>query len=110
MAVALGGCEPVDYYPHHDVPERSSDLQQGGPGGYGGNNSDDPMGTSGATGNDKGTSPMQPESPAGPALNTNGQGAFSQTRSYSGAATGGSMSGDPPIGSGTTTTGTAAGH
>jgi hypothetical protein len=113
MAIAALDCEPVDYYPHHDEPEQAADLQKGGAGGYGGNNSNFPVGTPSAMGDDNGMVPTQAAPPppsSSPTFTTNGQGAFSQTRSYSGADTGGSTSGDQSIESGTTTTGTAAGH
>ena len=115
--MALTGCEPVDYYPRHETPEHTSDLQKAGSGGYGGNNSNFPVGTPGTAGTSNTTRPalnnnvpIQATPSGGPSFNTSGQGAFSETGSYSGANTGGSTSADQTSSPGTTTVGTSSGH
>lgn len=104
MIFVAGGCELVDYYPNHEAPQQANDLKKSGPGTYGGNNSNYPVGTPGTSDN---AAP-----PPGPTLNNSSQGAFSPTGTYSGAATGG---GAPTSPAGTpsenaTQTGTSAGR
>ena len=115
LLTAVVGCEPVDYYPNHETPQQSGDLRKQGPGGYGGNNSDYPVGTPGTAGTSQpATPPVENSIPSqlsgGPTFTTSGQGTFSQTGSYSGANTGGASAADQSISPGTTTTGTASGH
>ena len=97
----LVGCEPVDYYPNHEALERTGDIHKAGPGPYGGNNSNFPVGTPGTPGT---TQPITPSASAalpvgtpassGPTFNLNGRNTFSETASYTGANTGGAAGSD----------------
>jgi hypothetical protein len=83
VAVALvgGGCDNFDYYPGHEMQEKTSDLRKQGPDNYGGNNSNYPVGTPGTSGTTQPISavptavPAQPSNGAGPTINARGHAA-----------------------------------
>ena len=116
LLLIVGGCDAVDYYPKHESPQQSADLRKDGPGSYGGNNSNYPVGTPGtsdtAMPSATNTLPSAATPNNGPTFNINGQGTFSATGSYSGANTGGSSTANRPNApaDGTTRTGTSAGR
>ena len=122
IGVACGtGCDATDYYPQHEAPLRSSDLQKQGPGSFGGNNSVYPVGTPGTTGTDRTapapttggkTSQTTPINDSNVGLNaTDSSGVSTGTGTYTGRSVGastGSNAGTPV--DGTTNMGTSAGH
>ena len=117
LACVAMGCDATDYYPQHRPPQPQSDLTKQGPGTYGGNNSEYPVGTPGTTGAEK-TAPT-PGGSAAPSLDrtpgdaglqiNNGSGAFNPGDSATGRPAPSAAGSGTPV-DGTTNLGTSGGH